>query len=446
MEASSKTVETPSRAIRAVAACFVNHVFTFGPIYTFGIFLPHIKESLDLSLAAASSANSTMIALQFAGSLIAGFLIPHVVRHPTVVVGGAVAVLVGLTAVSFVETASLLYFASALAGIGLGACNLAGLTALNAQVDPSQRALLVGFATCGTSVGTVMIPPILSWLIDYVGWRWAMRIYAIASTVALVCTAPAFRSPSPTTTSNQNAVSPSAKVAKCRFPCRDPRFLCWWLNMSFCFLGYFAPAIMLAEFATTHLRLNSHDAAIAYTAMGVGALCTRICLGPINKILGGPFRVFAITQAAAGLMTLLLPWCARDLISLVAWSAAYGLCIGPLIAVISVVLSEIFGAQQLPLYHGCSRTGVGLGTICGPPLIGWLVEAAGYHTAFGAAGALVLSSQFLLGLLFVLDRRRRCLAAAENAADSNITVAPSSPKPENDGLNQSFDQPRVCDV
>jgi len=215
--------------------------------------------------------------------------------------------------------------------------------------------------------------------------------------------------------------------------------------MVFCSLGYFAPAIMLAEFATNHLLLSSDDAAVAYTAMGVGALCTRVCLGLINKMLGGPLRVFAITQAAAGLMTVLLPWCAQDLILLVAWSAVYGLCIGPLIAVISVVLSEIFGAQQLPLYHGCSRTGVGLGVICGPPLVGWLVEVAGYHTAFGVAGGLMLSSECFLGLLIILDRRRILLHAGE-ITDSKITVASSSPKRENDGLNQSTDQPRVCGV
>ena len=66
--------------------------------------------------------------------------------------------------------------------------------------------------------------------------------------------------------------------------------------------------------------------------------------------------------------------------------ALWGCSIGPIIALVSVVLSDLFGTkalhgstgiswqlwwfcQDLAMYHGCSRTGVGLGNLLGIPLL-----------------------------------------------------------------------------
>eukprot|EP00931_Biecheleriopsis_adriatica_P027517 TRINITY_DN16547_c0_g1_i2.p1 TRINITY_DN16547_c0_g1~~TRINITY_DN16547_c0_g1_i2.p1 ORF type:complete len:479 (-),score=61.16 TRINITY_DN16547_c0_g1_i2:337-1773(-) len=412
----------PAESI-TVAACFVTHICTFGPIYTFGVFLPPLKETLNVSLGVAASVNSTMTALQFVGSLTAGFLIPKVASHTLVTIVGALAVLVGFGVMSIADSIGLIYAAVATAGFGLGACNLAGLTALNACVSPERRALFVGFASCGTSVATVAMPQLLTPLIEVAGWRWAIRINAFVSAFALLMTAPAYRVPAPkplaAAQGSRAASSPNASTSV--HPCRETRFLFWWLTMAFTFLGYFAPAILLAEYAEKKLHLSPEEAALAYSVMGMGALSTRVLLGVITKIMGSALRVFAASQTAVAIMTVILPWCAQNAVSTVAWSAAYGMCIGPLIAVISVVLSELFGAQNLPLYHGFSRAGVGLGTFCGPPLIGWLVEKAGYHAAFGVAGALVLFSQGFLALMWMIHRRR--LLADESQSSERQDVA-----------------------
>lgn len=47
-----------------------------------------------------------------------------------------------------------------------------------------------------------------------------------------------------------------------------------------------------------------------------------------------------------------------------------GCAIGPVIALISVVLSQLFGTQDLPLFMGFSRIGVGAGNLLGVPLVG----------------------------------------------------------------------------
>mmetsp|Transcript_8156 Transcript_8156/g.15035 ORF Transcript_8156/g.15035 Transcript_8156/m.15035 type:complete len:138 (-) Transcript_8156:75-488(-) len=77
----------------------------------------------------------------------------------------------------------------------------------------------------------------------------------------------------------------------------------------------------------------------------------------------------------------------------------YGFTVGPIIALISVILSELFGTKVLPLYHGCSRLAVGFGAFAGPPFIAYLAESHGYHLACAVAGSCVLAGGFFLLLL-----------------------------------------------
>ncbi|CAJ1335044.1 unnamed protein product [Effrenium voratum] len=395
-------------------SCTQNHIFTFGPIYSFGIFLPFIKADLSISLTEVSTVSSTMNTAQFVGSLLAGLVIPKRLSHVQVAVFSALSVLLGLSALSFAQAAWHAYPAALVAGLGLGASNLAGLVALNASVGPSRRATMVGLATCGTSVGTILLPQFYNLLAGSLGWRWAMRINAAASCGFLLAAAPFFWvAPAKASTESKNSLPAAAAQAvpvaqtrarRCQ-PLRDPRFLCWWLDMAVCFFGYFGPSVLLAEFARTELQLAPEDAANCYTLLGVSALLTRLCLGFITHACGGPRRVHFASQILAGAMTCLMPFC-WNFESLLVWSVLYGFSIGPVIALISVVLSELFGTQALALYHGISRVGVGTGNMLGVPVIGLLTESQGYVFALVLSGCVVIAGTGFLVILEVLHRRK----------------------------------------
>ncbi|OLQ13912.1 Monocarboxylate transporter 2 [Symbiodinium microadriaticum] len=401
------------RQAMQVGASFLNHVFTFGPIYSFGVFLPVIKADLNVSLTEVSAISSTMNTAQFMGSLVAGLLIPRRLGHATVAGICALCAFAGLAALSFVESIFLAYPAVILAGLGLGASNLAGLVALIDSVAAKKRATLVGLATCGTSVGTILLPQFYNTLTEVFDWRWAMRINALATFLALGLAAPLFRVPK-TEASDVAAPQREAKGQQASNPCRDPRFVCWWLDMFVCFFGYFVPPALLADFAQNELQLPPEAAANAYTVIGICALLTRLCLGAISHICGGPRRVHMGCQILVGAVTCCLPFC-WNLESLLVWSACYGLCIGPVIALISVVLSELFGTQALPLYHGVSRVGVGMGNLLGVPVAGLIAERWGYEFAIVLSGSLVMMATTFLVILAILHRRK-LNAEAQNSS------------------------------
>eukprot|EP00913_Durusdinium_trenchii_P030386 g28463.t1 len=173
---------------------------------------------------------------------------------------------------------------------------------------------------------------------------------------------------------------------KCCSPLRDLRFVCWWIDMFVCFFGYFAPPTLLADFVQTELQLSAREAAMAYTLIGVSALATRLCLGFVTHLCGGPRRVHFASQVLVGAIACCLPLC-WNAESLLAWS-------------------------ELARYHGISRVGVGAGNLLGVPVTGWLAETQGYALALVSGGCLVSFSSIFLIALEVLHRKRKQKAQA----------------------------------
>eukprot|EP00435_Cladocopium_sp_Y103_P011414 s3909_g3.t1 len=298
----------------------------------------------------------------------------------------------------------------------LGSSNLAGIVALNAAVPAKKRATFVGFASCGTSVGTILLPQVYTLLTESIGWRWAMRINAAVSCVFLAAAAPFFHVQAGVASprillSNRGPTSaggPGAEQAELGIQdvVQDPRFLCWWLDMLVCFLGYFIPATLLAEFAKTELQLSPNLAAFCYSLVGVSALIGKLSSGYLTHFFGGPRRLFFASQLLVGAVGCCLPFC-WNAESLLVWSAVYGCGIGPVIAMISVVLSDLFGTKDLALYHGVSRTGEGAGNLIGVPLLSLLAEKQGFTVALVLSGALVSCSTVFLILLELVQRRQQ---------------------------------------
>jgi len=80
-----------------------------------------------------------------------------------------------------------------------------------------------------------------------------------------------------------------------------------------------------------------------------------------------------------------------------------------------VVLSELFGTQALPLYHGVSRVGVGMGNLLGVPVAGLIAERWGYEFAIVLSGSLVMMATTFLVILAILHRRK-LNAEAQNSS------------------------------
>eukprot|EP00438_Fugacium_kawagutii_P034431 Skav211622 [mRNA] locus=scaffold3083:445690:448692:- [translate_table: standard] len=121
------------------------------------------------------------------------------------------------------------------------------------------------------------------------------------------------------------------------------------------FFGYFLAPSLLAEFAAKELHLSSTLSATCYSLMGVCGLVTRLSLGCLTHLCGGPRRLYFLSQILVGAIACFMPFC-WNAASLLVWSAIFGnllatcaasFSIGPIIALVSVVLSDLFGTQAV---------------------------------------------------------------------------------------------------
>mmetsp|Transcript_30573 Transcript_30573/g.65905 ORF Transcript_30573/g.65905 Transcript_30573/m.65905 type:complete len:481 (-) Transcript_30573:314-1756(-) len=403
-EVSDETTASAKKGIFGGYGClvfagFLNHWGCFGPMYSFGLFVPIFKDEFSLDLEVATSLVSMMQAMQFFGSLSAGLLIPNKISHRKLsILSSWWSVLGYIGAALAQDELQMRICLSFGVGLALGAANLSALTALQAELPMERRPLCVGLATCGATLGNMVLPRITSWALITFGWRPAMAIMGLSTSLILVCAAPMFKvSAANLPPQMEKSASWGGRVRRYT-PCLDPAYLCWWLNTVVCFFGWFAPLTLLAQYTQEELNMPAETAAIAYMIVGGAGAPVRAILGLLANRIGGARRIHLLSQFMSGVVGMFLPFC-RTAPSLYVWAVFYGIATSPLIALVSVVLGELFGIHRLPLLHGFSRCATGLGSLVGPPFIALIVNSAGYTVAFVVAGCFVSGATLFLMVL-----------------------------------------------
>ena len=114
-------------------------------------------------------------------SLLAAPLVGHLIEKfgcRLVAITGALTIVMGLIASSFVQNLELLYFTyGALVGLGACSCRTSAFLVV-AMYFNKKRSFATGSVTMGPSLGMFMWGPIAQVLLDSVGWRITFRIMA----------------------------------------------------------------------------------------------------------------------------------------------------------------------------------------------------------------------------------------------------------------------------
>lgn len=160
-----------------VAASFFCNLVVDGIIFAFGMFLSDISETFNESKAKVS----------IIGSLLAGFYLmvgPFVSAlanrygFRTVCILGSVLGAIGFAISYFANSVTYLFFSyGVLGGIGFGLVYVPAVIAVGFYFE-KWRALATGIAVCGSGIGTFLMAPLCTALIDAFGWRGALLIQA----------------------------------------------------------------------------------------------------------------------------------------------------------------------------------------------------------------------------------------------------------------------------
>jgi len=391
-----------------VAGAFLLHAVSYGARYSFGIFVQPLTAENGWSRTVISLAASLNMLFFAAGGIFAGRLLDRVAPRWIAATGAAVGAL-GFILSAFVTSPLTFYLAYGLL-CGLGS-SWTGIVVGNSTVGKwfvRKRGLAIGIASMGVSFGTMIMTPLVGWIVKEQGWQTGFIIMGLTLLVPGVAIAQAFLGrtkpehyglhpdgdrdlPVAAGEANGGAVS-SPVTASVGEAVRDSRF---WI-LALCQ----GTSVMTVLMAFVHqvpyaldLGIDRLAAASSLGAIALAGFCGQLFFGTLSDRLPDPkySAMLGYLVMAAG-MTVLLS--ATTVEGLFAYALIFGFgygCLGPILPIIA---SGRFGRERMGSVYGLLNFFVaGVGGALGPIVGGVLYDALGsYRSVWALDIALLLAA------------------------------------------------------
>lgn len=299
-----------------------------------------------------------------------------------VLAAGAVIIGLGNVGLSCVHSLSGLYGAMAWLGPGQAAIGSVAASALVLRLFQRRRNLAIGILNGGDNLLNSGIYPAAAALLALWGWRWTIAslgaaYFALAALILL-----ALR---PGAAAEERAGRGPVRLRD--VPWRDPRL--WVLCLAYAGIYAFITSVQL------HLHAFLTD--IGHTpAEAAQVLGTLTLVGAVGAPLFGWFA--GRTSARLGLVVVVVGlgasslalWNARTIAAFTAWAVAYGLVNSGVVALLTLVLAELFGAGQIGRLMGVAMVACMSATMAGNMFAAQVFDRVGdYRPAWEAYSALM---------------------------------------------------------
>jgi OFA family oxalate/formate antiporter-like MFS transporter len=341
-----------------VAGAFAVTFTGFGSAYTFSAFVESLQQDFGASRGSVSLVFSLAGFLYFALGVVSGPLADRWGSR-RLAVGGMILIGLGLAAASMARSLTEIYLAYGLGvGLGVGASYVPVLGAVQ-RWFVRRRGFASGLAVSGIGVGTLVMPPLASFLIEAQGWRNAYLILGLLAAVIgggmalLIENDPRDRGLGPDgdpPRSGQESVMSSAKSsgktdgASVREAITSRRFVALYAACLICAFGVFVPFVHLVPYALDHGVAQSR-AVLLLGMIGVGSTAGRFFLGGLADRIG---REHSLLLMFVGMALALVIWGGSTGIwSLAAFAFVFGVFYGGWVAVLPALVMDYFGGRNV---------------------------------------------------------------------------------------------------
>ena len=380
-----------------VAAAFAVTFVGFGCAYTFSAFVEPLQRDFGASRGSVSLVFSLAGFLYFGLGIVSGPLADRFGSR-RLAVAGMVLTGLGLMAASAARSLTEVYAAYGLGvGVGVGCAYVPAIGAVQ-RWFVQRRDFASGLAVSGIGVGTLVMPPLASFLIGSLGWRGAYLVLgALAAAVGgglalLIENDPRDRGlgpdGDPPQSDNQPARSEGASVSEAIRSCR---FISLYAACLICSFGVFVPFVHLVPYAQDR-GVAPSSAVLLLGVIGVGSTAGRFFLGGLADRLG---RQFSLLLMFTGMAAALAIWVvSANVWSLAAFALIYGVFYGGWVAVLPAVVMDLFGGRNVSGLIGILYTSVAFGTLIGPSAAGFAFDLSRSYTLpiLASAGANIVAA------------------------------------------------------
>ena len=384
-----------------VAGSFGITLVGFGSAYAFSAFVGPLQSAFDASRGSVSLVFSLAGFLYFSLGLVSGPLADRWGAR-RVAVAGMMLVGAGLVLAGLAPTLLWVQISYGLGvGLGIGLSYVPALGAVQRRFD-KKRGLASGLAVSGIGIGTLLMPPIASHLIDSIGWRHAyIALGASALLLGLVAASllDGASLVAPDRTTSRRAGEGSGRIppntsTTLADAVRSRAFVLLYAACLVCSFGVFVPFVHLVPYAVEH-GISSETAALLVGTIGVGSTIGRFGLGGVADRLG---RSRSLVIMFVGMATMLGIWSlATSVATLAGFALLFGVFYGGWVAILPAVVADHFGGRSVSSIIGALYTSVAIGTLIGPSAAGYVFDATHSYrlaillSAAGTAAAAVIA-------------------------------------------------------
>jgi MFS family permease len=330
-----------------------------------------------------------------------------------VLAAGAVIIGLGSLAMARIESLLQLFAAMAWLGSGQAAINTVAASALVVREFKRRRNLAVGILNGGDNLlnsGVYYLAAVL-----LAAWGWRPTIASLGALYLVLAALILWALRRATGAARESA--PARGTVRLRdLPWRDRRL--WVLCLTY--------ALIYAFITSVQLHLHAFLTDLGHTPIDAARILSILTLvGALGAPLFGWFAErtnarAALTVVVCGLAaTSVVLWTARGLGAFTVWAVVYGLVNSGVVALLALMLDELFGSEQIGRLMGVAMVFCMTTTMLGNNFSAAVFERTGsYHFAWQSYTALMLAT--LLPVLWLSRQQRRPLdagTALRSAAD-----------------------------
>ena len=385
-----------------VLATFGIMVMAGGIWVSFGVFFKPMLTEFGWTRAALSGASSLRIFLAALLGIVGGRLTDKFGPRPVVTVCGLFLGL-GFFLMSRINTIWQLYLVfGVITGVGMSGLWVPMISTIS-KWFVKRRGMITGIVLSGVSLGTIIMPPLATWLIITYGWRTAYIIIGLAAMIVII-PATQFIKRDPAQIGQLPDGESGARAENLDWPARSlplreaihtRQF--WTLCAIFGSLWFSSIAI------TVHIVIHAIDlgipalsAANILVIMGGAGIAGRIIIGSATDRIGHkPTLIMGFTLMVVSLLWLLV---AKELWAFYLFAVIFGFGFSGLIVLESPLMAKLFGLGSLSVIMGSVE--FVSATLSTPSSIvaGYIFDIMGsYQLAF-----LILAGVSIIGLMLSL--------------------------------------------
>jgi MFS family permease len=390
---SSPSEPPTRRGWIVLATTFVTLVVTYGAWYSYAVFLVALLGEFAWSRSLVSGAFSMFVLIHGMFAPIVGALLRRV--GPRVVISaGSVVMAAGLWVTAATTAWWQLYLGfGGIAAVGMSMTAWVPSVVLISGWFPHRVATAIGIVSAGIGVGIFGLVPLAQVLIDWWGWRWAYRVFAVLivgwvvpATFLLIRDArPADRLPSPGKSEAAPVVPRSQVCWTLAAAARTWRF--WGVGVVY-FTGCFVTQMLMIH-QVAYLVDHGVHALLAAWVGGLSGLVSipgKIGWGTLADRKGRELVytiAFGAVIVSIGLLVL-AGWYPSSVLPYV-YGVVVGLGYAVMAPVPSAVATDLYAGPTFSTIYGMLYTVMGLGLAVGTWSAGEIFDRTGSY-----AGALWL--------------------------------------------------------